>query len=360
MLRYPQMLERALSARGHLVCLLHPPAVFGRLPWLRGTLAKWIRYIDKFLIAPPWLRWKVRSADIVHICDQSNSMYLWCAGNKPHVITCHDLIAVMDARGHNPYVHTGMTGRLLQRWIATGLAHASWVICVSNKTEADLRALLPRARAKIRVIPHTLNRDYKPAERGEVEQEIAKLGLASDTRYLLHVGGNQWYKNRPGAMRIFAELRKSPTFHGFKLVMAGKPWTQEMRDFAGNAHLDGCSVEVVTVTDEALRALYSGAAALLFPSFDEGFGWPILEAQACGCPVITVGRPPMTEVAGDAAILIDPTDAKKAADMILRRWTELPNLREAGFRNLERFTEEKMATAYCNVYEELWPARCLE
>ncbi len=356
MLRYPQMLERVLTARGHRVSIVQPPVVLGRLPLVGSGLQKWIGYIDKYLLAPLWLRRKLRGADMVHVCDHSNSMYLRCAGRRPSLLTCHDLIAIRSARGEYPGVQIGRTGRWQQRWITAGLARARFVICVSQNTAAELRALLPESQAEIRVIPHTLNRDFSPVEGEQIDRELVKVGLAAGTRYLLHVGGNSWYKNRLGAMRIFAELRKSPQFAELRLVLAGKPWAPETREFCKTAGLEDCTVEATGVSDAALKVLYGGAVALLFPSLEEGFGWPILEAQACGCPVITSNRAPMTEVAGNAAILIDPTDPQTAAEAILRRWSELPALREAGFRNLERFTEEKMAKAYVEAYEDVWTA----
>ena len=78
--------------------------------------------------------------------------------------------------------------------------------------------------------------------------------------------------------------------------------------------------ELVSVQNEDLRALYSTATALLFPSFQEGFGWPIIEAQACGCPVITSNRTPMTEVGENAAIYINPDSPEEAAREIAKHF----------------------------------------
>ena len=85
-------------------------------------------------------------------------------------------------------------------------------------------------------------------------------------------------------------------------------------------------IELTNITNEDLRALYSKATALLFPSLREGFGWPIIEAQACGCPVFTSDRVPMTEVGGDAAIYLDPTDPRPAPRLLLPiLWTVFRN-----------------------------------
>src|SRR5207302_6886255 len=108
----------------------------------------------------------------------------------------------------------------------------------------------------------------------------------------------------------------------------------------------GSVMEVASPTDDDLRALYSGATALLFPSLYEGFGWPIAEAQSCGCAVITSSRPPMTEVAGGAALLIDPMDEAGAAATIAESLPNLSRLREPGLANAKRFDPEVVFTAY--------------
>ncbi len=352
MLRYGRMLESKLRERGYDVVLLHPPAVLGSLPLPRG-IEKWIRYIDKYAIAPWYLRWKCRDADVVHICDHSNAMYRWCAGSKPHAVTCHDLIAVRSARGDYPGVKVERTGRLLQRWIASSLERAQCVICDSYNTEADFRSLAPQTQAMVRVIHLSLNRSCAPAGREQVRQAVAATGMEEDARYLLHVGGNGWYKNRPGAIRIFAELLKFPEFSGFRLLFAGRSPDRELRELCASTGVEASVHEAPNVSDEALQALYTGAEALLFPSLIEGFGWPVLEAQACGCPVIATNRPPMTEVAGDAAIFIDPTETEQAAQTIREQWPRRAVLREAGFRNTERFADDKVIANYCRVYEEL-------
>ena len=103
------------------------------------------------------------------------------------------------------------------------------------------------------------------------------------------------------------------------LVMVGKPWTAEMRRFILEHGMSDVTMELTGVDNEDLRALYSTATMMLFPSLQEGFGWPIVEAQACGCPVATSGRSPMDEVGGDAAIYIDPENPESAAAVLKAR-----------------------------------------
>jgi glycosyltransferase involved in cell wall biosynthesis len=134
--------------------------------------------------------------------------------------------------------------------------------------------------------------------------------------------------------------------NGLKLVMAGAPLTPELREFAAANLPQGSVIEVHTPPDEDLWALYAGAVALLFPSLYEGFGWPIAEAQSCGCPVIASNRAPMTEVAGPAALYIDPRDEAGAAETITARLKGLESLRAAGFENAKRFQPDVVFEAY--------------
>lgn len=140
MLRYAVWLERTLKARGHQITVTEPQAFFSHLAWSPG-LRKYAGYLDKFLLFPLRMRRLARSHDLVHVLDHSNSMYLRTVRRKPNLITCHDVLAIRAARGEFPQAHTGWSGRLLQRWILSGLREARHVLCVSGKTASDLKAL---------------------------------------------------------------------------------------------------------------------------------------------------------------------------------------------------------------------------
>lgn len=350
MLRYARMLEWHLRERGHEVSLVHPPAILGKARFLSRSVGKWIGYIDKYLLAPPYLQWRCRKADVVHVCDHSNSMYLSCARRKPKILTCHDLIAINSARGMYEGVRVRSTGRVQQRWIAAGIRSSPNLICVSEKTKEDVLELAPQIRAEITVIHHPLNFDFHPSGAEEVRRALEGIGLPADTEYFLHVGGNQWYKNRLGALKIFAELKRMPRFERTRLVMAGKPLSREMLAFRRSSLGDDAVLEAIDISDRDLRAFYTGALAFLFPSREEGFGWPILEAQACGCPVVTTNRGPMKEIAGDAAVLIDPGEPAEAAEKVARALANRDQLRAMGFRNAARFTVDRAIDAYVEVY----------
>jgi len=348
MLRYAEMLSRHMAERGHQTEIIQPQAVLGHLA-KRPVVRKWLGYIDKYLLFPLQLRRRARGFDLVHVCDHSNSMYLPHTGGRPASLTCHDLLAIGSARGLYPQQQVSSSGKIQQRWILRHLAEAHDVVCVSANTALELAGLTVKSAQRVVVIANALESDCSTAGAESVLQLRERLGIAQGERYLFHVGGNHWYKNRPGVLRIFklvAEKLRRGADPVLRLVMAGAAFTPEMREFADANLPTGSVIEFVHPTDAELWGLYSGATALLFPSLHEGFGWPVIEAQQCGCPVITSNRPPMPEVAGAGALYIDPADEEAAAAMIAGHLGKLDALREAGTENAKRFAPQVVMGQY--------------
>jgi glycosyltransferase involved in cell wall biosynthesis len=346
MLRYADLLRREMEARGHHVQVIAPKAFATRVH-IGGGVGKWLGYIDKYLLFPRQLRSAARGWDWVHVCDHSNSMYLQHLDPARSSLTCHDLLAIEAASelhtadlGHK----ISATGRMQQRWIRKHLVAATRVVCVSHATERGLRAL--GSKGTIVTIHNPLNRTFAPAPASAIDAVRARAGLVEGEPYLLHVGGNQWYKNRVGVLRIFAALRRHADFGGMRLVMAGKDWTPAMHATALELGLGDGVVALANPADAEVDALYTGCAAMLFPSLQEGFGWPIIEAQSCGALVITSDRDPMREIAGANALLIAPADPAAAAQEITRRWHERESLRVAGMRNAAEYEPERLMPKY--------------
>jgi glycosyltransferase involved in cell wall biosynthesis len=353
MQRFAASMARGLMQAGHEVRGVRPRSVVGQLqPSWRG-LGKWLGYIDKFGVFPRDLKTALKWADIVHICDQANSFYTKYMGSFPHVVTCHDLLAIRSALGEIPRIETRWSGRQLQRMILKGLNRAQHIVCVSEATRKDLLRVTGIHDHRVSRVYNSLNYPYSRMERWEAEFRVSKLRVDPGQSFLLHVGGNQWYKNRLGVLRIFSLLRKLPVGRNLKLVMAGKPWTAEMRRFIAENEMRDVTFELTGIVDEDLRALYSTASMMLFPSLEEGFGWPIIEAQACGCPVLTSGRPPMDEVGGSAAIYVDPEDEESAASILKSALDSVPAMRESSLQNAARFTESAMINGYLSAYERV-------
>jgi glycosyltransferase involved in cell wall biosynthesis len=170
--------------------------------------------------------------------------------------------------------------------------------------------------------------------------------------FIINVGGGQWYKNRRGLIEIYAELRRrlSPPP---RLLMVGKPPSSGLVTRIRELDLSDDVIHVSNVSEIQLQSLYSLAEALIFPSFYEGFGWPVAEAQACGCPVFTSNRAPMTEVGGNAAAYVDPEAPEQAARQIAESW---PGRAELVARGLDRSSEweaPRMIERYVETYTRL-------
>jgi len=348
---FAAMLENNLTQFGHQVRVIRPTPYLGSLHLFPNVFKKWFGYIDKLMIFPLNLRSIVSWADVVHICDHGNAIYTKYLQNIPHIVTCHDLLAIRSGLGEFPEYKTGWTGKILQQIIVKGLNQAQKVACVSKQTRSDLIRLSNlNKNAVIFLVPVGLNYPYSPMAALEAKQRLKALGLPQDCRFILHVGANHWYKNRLGVLAIFSQLKlKQPEWH---LVMVGKPMTDEMHKFIQSHNLGQRVIELIEVDHENLRALYSSATALLFPSLQEGFGWPIIEAQACGCPVLTSNRPPMNDVGGEAAIYIDPDNPKDTAEKIISCLPKLEMLKSKGFVNSQKFTAENMIYKYIDLYEQ--------
>ena len=229
MQRFAAILSQGLSERGLSVRTIRPPAVVGRLKSSPTGFGKWLGYVNKFLIFPWLLKAAGRQADVVHFCDHSHLFYWRYTGGIPHVVTCHDVTAIRNALGELHENQVPWTGRIYQRMLLNGLKRAQHVACVSTHTQDELFRLTGRAPGTTRRIYNGLNYPYRRVRGHEATERLRCLGV--DGRFLIHVGGNQWYKNRLGVLKIFTDLIQHPGVPELKLVMVGKRWTRAMYDW---------------------------------------------------------------------------------------------------------------------------------
>jgi len=355
--RFALVMLDGLAGAGIPAELIQPQPFFGRFRFAGGFVTKWLAYLDKFVLFPRRLRNKMKAAALVHICDHSNAMYARRNRELPVIVTCHDLLAVRGALGEETDCPASSTGKLLQRWIVAGLRRASAVACVSRATLSDAERLLHSANAgpRLELLPLGLSYPYRKLPASEARARLAKAPvLPPDATFVLHVGSNLRRKNREGVLRIFARCKAQ--WSG-SLVFVGEPMSDELRSLGRQMGISDRIVEVPDATNELLEALYNCATALLFPSTFEGFGWPIAEAQACGCPVICTDREPMTEVAGDAALMHEVEDeAAFAADLVrLTNPLEHERWSAKALENAKRFSTSRMIEEYCELYRSLAP-----
>jgi glycosyltransferase involved in cell wall biosynthesis len=216
---------------------------------------------------------------------------------------------------------------------------------------------------KIDVVHHGLSPQFRPLDGAAVAEACARYGLGAPGSYLLYVGTVQPRKNLARLIDAFAQVaRQEAGGAALRLVIAGKRgWlTEEIERRAAASGVAGQVLFPGFVADADLPALLSGALAFVFPSLYEGFGMPVLEAMACATPVLTSTTSALPEVAGDAALLVDPHDTEAIAEGIARLLSDAAlreRLRERGMQRAAQFTWHRCASetlrvlAACGIME---------
>jgi glycosyltransferase involved in cell wall biosynthesis len=277
-------------------------------------------------------------------------MYASMVKGKPVVVTCHDMLAVRGALGQKTDCPASFFGRFLQRWIVRGMRRAARVACISQYTFDDARRIV-RSDRNLRIVLNGLNYPFQPLPPSEVDRRLAGLSEIQEP-FILHIGANLVRKNREGVLRIFAKVQKETNL---QLVFAGAALSADLIQLADELHVGNRIVQVVAPRVEIIEALYNRAIALLFPSRFEGFGWPPIEAQACGCPVVGSEIPPLIEVLGESAALSPLQDEAGMAESIAKLDREYrEQMRQRGFENVHsRFQTSRMIGEYVSLYGEL-------
>lgn len=320
---------------------------------LRPILGRRSAFFDKFLAFPSHLRRLSKECDLVHIAEHGYVSYCRHINQKPHVVTCHDLIVAKAMLGEIEDWPLSLPAKKYQQSILSNLKLAQHVAAVSVSTRQDVIRLSNRSESDTSLIYNGFYRQMKRLSDVDAARALKQLPILPGKHWLLHIGGNQPNKNKAGVLEIFAELQQRDDYKDLGLVMAGAAPTRETIELAAKCPNPAKVVFIERPTDEQVCALYSLAMALLFPSTYEGFGLPIIEAQRCGCPVITTNAPPMNDVGGDAAIYIDPKLTYEAAVAIAAALPQIGDLVDSGITNTQRFSAERMCTAYAKLYGEL-------
>lgn len=364
---FAESLANGYRARGHRVSVRHAlPHLHARAG--RGALRKWAGYVDQYLLYPQRLRRELRGdppGTLYVFCDHALGPWMPHVVPRPHVVHCHDLLALRSALGEIAEHRTSATGRVYQRYIRSGFRQARHFISISERSRADLHRCGGVDPVISEVVYNGLNRAYLPVPRQQAIDTLRPLGLASDVRPIVHVGNGQWYKNTRGVLAIYRVLAGSlPAARVPPLVIVG-PAPSDLAGFVATLASPASVRCIEGLSGEALEALYAHAEALLVPSLAEGFGWPIAEAMACGCAVITTCEAPMTEVGGAAAHYLPRLDQGADVDAwaaqgsaLLRRLIdrsprERADAAEAGLAQAARFDLNRALDAYLDVYRRV-------
>lgn len=267
----------------------------------------------------------------------------------PTVLTVHDLIFE-----RYPAHHTRRNMLYLRAAMPRFVRAATAVIAVSAHTKRDLVELYGADPTKIYVIHEGIDPTFAPAAASEVAR--VSLRYSAGRPYVLMVGTLEPRKNHAAALTALARLKAAGFPH--RLVVAGgKGWLfepirrqVEALGLAGDVNFAG----YVPAAD--LPALYSGAACVLAPSLYEGFGFPVLEAMACGAPVVCSNVSSLPEVAGGAALLAPPVDDAALADavrLVLTQPALAAALRAQGLVQARSFSWERTAAQTAEMYRTL-------
>lgn len=287
-----------------------------RLPRAAEPLMRRLRLVER--LCP---------ADLYHATD----FYLPLGDPSRAVATVHDLIFLTNPEKMVDHDR-------LRRWAPDFIRRCRAVIAVSEHTKREIVSVLGVPAERIQVVHWGLDHDlFRPD------------GKVTERPYFFAVSCSTGRKNTPLLLRAYAELAKQNPRNDF--VLAWDPPPEIRAEYGAHPRIRFIGRQ----GDDALRALYSGATALVFPSLQEGFGLPVLEAMACGAPVIASNATSLPEVGGDAAVYVDPRDegglvaTLKAFD---DGTVDSAALRARGLKQAARFTWEKCARETLVVYEQ--------
>ena len=289
--------------------------------------------------------------DLLHSPYWSNP--LWSPW--PTVVTVHDVIQFVL-----PEYAWRKISRLYFGIVSRSARNAHAIITVSECSKRDIVKLLSVPPERIHVIGNAVDDSLYPVRDAWLLASVRER-YRIGPRFILYFGGFDLRKNVPRLIEAYARLPASVRKE-YQLVIAGRyqhlghPLFPDPRRTVDRLGLEGSVIFTGQIREQDKAPLYSAATVFAFPSLYEGFGMPVLEAMACGTPVLTSNRSALPEVAGDAGLLIDPYDISQIAEG-LRQLVEDQSLREdlsrRGLERARRFTWRQVADQTVRVYREV-------
>ncbi len=289
-------------------------------------------------VLPSWL--SRRTYDVVHFPDYQLPIVRRV---RHSVITVHDLVAFKY-----PQMFPKSQSLVKRELMSRSVKMADGIIVPSKATARDLQDILRVPPEKIAVIPHGV----RPASCGRASQR-------RERPYFLAVGTIEPRKNFEGVIQAFAQFVHETRLAGeVELVVVGKKgWLyQPVLDAPARWHVKNAVSLLEYVPEDLLRSLYQHSLALVYPSFYEGFGLPVLEAMAYGTPVIASDRGALAEVCANAALIVDPTDIDQLAQSMMKIWQD-PQLRKSlsqrGRQRAQQYTWDRTVDLTREVYSQV-------
>lgn len=285
--------------------------------------------------------------DLYHLTNQIISNLSYFDNIKKCVITVHDL----DNYTHSPNFLQKILGKLIYK----GVKNSDLIISVSQYTKYLITQHLGVPEDQVEVIYHGVDEIFKPYPRSELLDVYIKYGLNNEYKYILHVGVDLPRKNFITLLRAFYKLIKDSNINNIRLIKIGKI-NETTKKIIESLNLQSYIKVIDFVPEKDLVKIYNVAEVFVFPSTQEGFGFPILEAMACGTPVVTSNVASIPEIVGDAGIMLDPVDINGFAEairIILIDESLRKDMRRKGLKRAKTFSWEKCARKTLKIYKEV-------
>jgi glycosyltransferase involved in cell wall biosynthesis len=293
-------------------------------------------------------------ADTFHIVDHTDAHIarLLRRAGQSVVATCHDLVQMIQPERQSRFPALSLA---VWRYSVTGMQAADRVVAVSSHTAKDVQQLLNISAEKIAVALNGVEPQFRVLPTDVVAAYRQQYAPAPQTICLLHVGGTNQRKNILTILKVVASLHRQ----GFSVCLwkTGGEFTPEQAAFIDRQQIAPQIVHFGNPDKETLVALYNAADLLLSPSLYEGFGLTLVEAMACGTPVITSNVSAIPEVVGDAAILVDPLDVEAITAAVCRLQQDdsyRQKLVSNGLLRSQFFSWQKTAEQIARIHEQLF------
>lgn len=284
------------------------------------------------------------------LCRQLSVDALYCPAHvRPLYAPCPTVVSVPDMMYHRFPKQWAWSDQAYFRLAVSSLTrHATRIAALSEATRQDLLPLLGIPAERVEVVYPGVPVGFQP-----VDPASARKRYDLERPYILSVSSDHPRKNLPGLIAAYEQIAAAVP-HDLVLVGPSVWQSEETRALVADSPVARRIRKVGVVPEADLVALYSGADLFVMPSLYEGFGFPVLEALACGCPTVTSDISSLPEVAGDAALLVAPGDTAALAAVLQRVLAEpalRAELRERGFAQARRFSWCRAATQTIGLLE---------
>lgn len=361
-----ELLDHSLGSHyaGHFEAVLVRPDFHRRLMRLSFLPPHPARNVDRvlnrFIDYPRALAGRIQDFDLFHIVDHSYSQLVHVLPANRTVVTCHDLDTfrcLLDpGREKRSIWFRSMTRKILQ-----GFRQAAHVICNSEATRRQLIQRRVFSEDRLTVIHNAVHPDFSSSPNAAADAEAARLLRPSSPEEirLLSVGSTIPRKRMDVLLQVFSEVRKE--FPTARLIRVGGPFTDAQSQLARELGAEPYITQLPFLSREVLAAVYRQAALLLMTSEAEGFGWPVTEAMACGCPVLASDLDVLREVGGSACEYCPVGDVPAWASAIARQLDQhsqadrnnMQDRRQRALAQVARYSELEHARKTVEVYQQV-------